>query len=161
MSFDVVLRNARVAMHACCQNGLLDIGIVDGRIAAMERSLSHDGPIYDVAGNLVVPGLVETHIHLDKTCILDRCTICEGNVQEAVRETARAKLAFTEDDIYARARRTLEKAIAGGTQHLRAHTEIDPRIGLKGLSGHQPTSTQLCLGYRLVAVCVPPGGADQ
>jgi cytosine/creatinine deaminase len=32
--------------------------------------------------------------------------------------------------VYARAQRTLQKAITGGTQFMRAHTEIDPRIGL-------------------------------
>lgn len=137
MSFDLVVQNARVggvdvATTDMSPPGLIDIGIADGRIVAIEPQLAHDGPIFDAGRQLVIPGLVETHIHLDKTCILDRCTICEGSVQEAIRETARAKLAFTEQDIYDRARRTLEKAIAGGTQYMRAHTEIDPRIGLKG-----------------------------
>jgi cytosine/creatinine deaminase len=49
-----------------------------------------------------------------------------------IESVAAAKLNFTEDDIYARARRTLEKAIVQGTTHLRAHVEVDPRIGLKG-----------------------------
>jgi cytosine/creatinine deaminase len=136
LSFDFVLRNARgVPWQTGTQperGAVTDIGIVNGLIAEIGPGLSHAGPSWDACGQLVVPGLVETHIHLDKTCILDRCTICEGSVQEAIRETARAKLAFTQEDIYARARRTLEKAIAGGTQHMRAHTEIDPRIGLKG-----------------------------
>ncbi len=134
MPFDLVLRNARIVKTEAGDgtSDLLDIGIANGRIAALNTRIDHDGPIYDAAGQLVIPGLVETHIHLDKTCILDRCPICEGSVQEAIRETARAKLSFTERDIYARARRTLEKAIAGGTQYMRAHTEIDPRIGLKG-----------------------------
>ena len=134
MSFDLVLKNARIGKTETggVASGLFDIGIANGRMAAIGARLDHDGPVYDCSSQLVIPGLVETHIHLDKTCILDRCTICEGNVQEAIRETARAKLAFTEEDIYARGRRTLEKAIAGGTQYMRAHTEIDPRIGLKG-----------------------------
>jgi cytosine/creatinine deaminase len=132
--FDLLIKNTRSASARAgvSVSELLDIGIADGRIVAIGPALAHDGAVYDARGQLVMPGLVETHIHLDKSCILDRCSICEGNVQEAIRETARAKLAFTEDDIYARARRTLEKAIAGGTQHMRAHTEIDPRIGLKG-----------------------------
>ena len=109
MTFDLVLRDARLAGAA---GGPIDIGICNGRIAAMAPNLPA-GRHNDSAGNnLVVPGLVETHIHLDKTCILDRCTICEGSLTEAIRETARAKRAFTEDDIYQRARRTLEKAIA-------------------------------------------------
>ena len=83
------------------------------------------------AVNTVLPGLVETHIHLDKSCIIDRCHIVEGTLQEAICETARAKAAFTEPDIETRARRTLEKAILAGTQFMRTHVEVDPRIGLK------------------------------
>ncbi len=127
MIFDLVLHGARLQGRADC----VDIGVRGGRIAAIEHSLPHAVRSENADGHLVVPGLVETHIHLDKTCILDRCSICEGTVAEAIRETARAKLAFTEEDIYVRARGTLEKAIAGGTQYMRAHTEIDPRIGLR------------------------------
>ena len=81
---------------------------------------------------LVAPGFVETHIHLDKSCIIDRCSIVEGTLQEAIAETARAKRAFTEEDIVARARRTLERAVLDGTMHMRTHVEVDPRVGLKG-----------------------------
>src|SRR6185295_15728671 len=37
----------------------------------------------------------------------------------------------TEDDIYARGKRTLEKAIVQGTTRMRTHVEVDPRVGLK------------------------------
>jgi cytosine/creatinine deaminase len=53
-------------------------------------------------------------------------------LQEAIESVAAAKLAFSEEDIYARGRRTLEKAIVQGTTRMRAHVEVDPRIGLKG-----------------------------
>ena len=157
MSFDFVVKNARGVTRQSHgpAAGLLDIGIAKGRIAVIGPALAHDGPVYDAGGQLVVPGLVETHIHLDKTCILDRCTICEGSVQEAIRETARAKLAFTEDDIYARARRTLEKAIASGTQHMRAHTEIDPRIGLKGYRAIRQLARDYAWAINL-SLCVFP-----
>ena len=42
------------------------------------------------------------------------------------------KRAFTEEDVYARGRRTLEKAILQGTMRMRTHVEVDPRIGLRG-----------------------------
>src|SRR6185295_17244352 len=45
-----------------------------------------------------------------------------------------AKRAFTEDDVYARGRRTLEKAIVHGTTRMRTHVEVDPRIGLKSFN---------------------------
>jgi cytosine deaminase len=132
MSFDTILRNGRIAGLG---HGPVDIGVRDGRIAAIGPKLetaASDGT-RDIAldRRLVIPGFVETHIHLDKSCISDRCACRTGTLKEAIETVAAAKLAFTEDDIYARARRTLEKAIVQGTTRMRTHVEVDPRIGLK------------------------------
>jgi cytosine deaminase len=131
MSFDTILRNGRIAgLHEP-----VDIGVRDGRIAAIAPGLESGatGATRDIAldGRLAIPGFVETHIHLDKSCISDRCACRTGTLQEAIETVAAAKLQFTEDDIYARARRTLEKAIVQGTTQMRTHVEVDPRIGLK------------------------------
>jgi cytosine deaminase len=132
MSFDTILRNGRIAgLH-----GPVDIGVRDGRIAAIGPKLEANAPDgtreFALDGRLVFPGFVETHIHLDKSCISDRCACRTGTLREAIETVAAAKLAFTEDDIYARAKRTLEKAIVQGTTRMRTHIEVDPRIGLKG-----------------------------
>lgn len=131
MTFDLVLRNARLAGKP---TEIIDIGIIGGAITAIAPSLVVSGDVEDINGQLVLPGLVETHIHLDKSCIIDRCRIVEGTLKEAISEAARAKAAFTETDIEARARRTLEKAILAGTQFMRTHVEVDPRIGLKSFN---------------------------
>ena len=89
-----------------------------------------DGPAQDLAGRLVTPGLVETHIHLDKSCLLGRCNCEQGTLDEAIAEVASAKKTFTEEDVYARARNTLEKSLKHGTTRMRTHVEVDPRIGL-------------------------------
>jgi cytosine deaminase len=129
MPLDLVLRNARIAGS---EDRPVDVGIRDGCIATIEPELASDGPGHQIGGRLVVPGFVETHIHLDKSCILDRCNIREGTLAEAFAQTAAAKRSFTEADIYARACRTLDKALVQGTTRMRTHVEIDPRIRLKG-----------------------------
>jgi cytosine/creatinine deaminase len=129
MGFDLVLQAARLPSDP---QSLVDIGVKHGRIAAIAPSLPEAVEIEPLNGALVVPGLVETHIHLDKSCILERCSIKVGSLQEAIAETARAKLTFTEADIAQRARSTLERAIAHGTMHMRTHVEVDPRVGLQG-----------------------------
>ncbi|HYS47848.1 MAG TPA: amidohydrolase family protein [Xanthobacteraceae bacterium] len=126
---DLILRNAHAFGHG---DAPLDIGVENGRIAALAPALAADGPAIDLDGRLVAPGLVETHIHLDKTCIIERCKSQEGTVAEAVAQTAAAKRTFTEEDIYTRARGTLEKCLAHGCMLMRTHVEIDPGIGLKG-----------------------------
>ena len=129
MALDFILRNAAIAGS---EPRTCDIGVASGRIAAISERIEADVPVEDVGGKLVIPGFVETHIHFDKSCILDRCKSREGTLAEAISEVAAAKRGFSEDDIYRRARRTLEKAIVQGTTRVRTHVEVDPRIGLKG-----------------------------
>jgi cytosine/creatinine deaminase len=126
---DLIIRNASIVGR---EGVRVDIGIDRGLVVALEPALAAQGRELDVGGRLVSPGLVETHIHLDKTRIIDRCTVVEGTVQEAVAQTAAAKRRFTEEDVYARARRTLDKCIMNGTMLMRTHVEIDPGIRFIG-----------------------------
>lgn len=127
MTFDLILRNAAIVDRS----SVADIGISTGRFTAIEAGLAADGaPEEDVKGRLVIPGFVETHIHLDKSCLLGRCNCEKGSLDEAIGEVARAKRGFTEEDVYARASQTLEKAIKNGTNRMRTHVEVDPRVGL-------------------------------
>jgi cytosine deaminase len=130
MPLDLILRRARLEHR----EPLLDIGIADGRIAEIAADIASDAPQEQLDGRLVIPGFVETHIHLDKSCILERCRNEKGTLEEAIAAVANAKRAFTEADIYARAQRTLEKAIVQGTTRMRTHVEVDPRVGLKGFN---------------------------
>jgi cytosine deaminase len=128
MSLDLILRQARIVGYG---DALLDIGVKDGRIAAIESHIAIDAAQEQLDGRLVIPGFVDTHIHLDKSCILDRCRSQHGTLEEAIAEVAAAKRVFTEDDVYTRGSRTLEKAIVQGTTRMRTHVEVDPRVGLR------------------------------
>lgn len=126
--FDLVIRNVRIE-----DNGALsDIAVRGGRIASLAPNLACEG-VDDVDGKgaFAFAGFVDSHVHLDKACILDRCRICEGTLAEAVRETARAKAGFDETDVYARAAHVVERAISHGTVRMRTFVEIDPRAGFR------------------------------
>jgi cytosine deaminase len=127
---DLIIRNAATLQGS--ELSVVDIGIVGTTIAAVSPALKADARELDAAGCLVIPGMIETHIHLDKTCILDRCRIEEGTVAEAVRETAAAKRGFTVEDVYARGKKTLERCITQGTMRMRTHVELDPGVGMTG-----------------------------
>ena len=133
---DLILRNARLADRD--DGSAVDIGIDKGRIAAIEPGLAADGREIDAGGRLVSPGFIETHIHLDKSCLLDRCKSDEGTLEEAIGEVARAKREFQPQDVRERAIRTLEKSILQGTTHMRTHLEVDPVVGLRSLEGILP-----------------------
>jgi cytosine/creatinine deaminase len=127
MNFDQIFRNVRIAGR---EGEAVDIGVHNGRFAAIEVRLDGEGPSEDLGGRLVVPGFCETHIHLDKSCLLGRCNCPKGTLDEAIAAVSAAKKEFTEEDVRSRASRTLEKAIVQGTQRMRTHVEVDPRIGL-------------------------------
>jgi cytosine deaminase len=150
---DLIIRNARLSQGD--ELRVVDIGVRGSTIAAIEQTLPAEAQELDAAGGLLVPGLIETHIHLDKTCILDRCRIEEGTVAEAVRETAAAKRNFTVEDVYARAKQTLQRCIAHGTMRMRTHVELDPGIGMIGFEA----ISQLARDYAWamdVELCVFP-----
>ena len=133
---DLILRNALIA--GAESEPPVDIGIEGGRIAAIEVGLAAEGEEIDVGGRLVSSGFIETHIHLDKSCLLDRCKSVEGTLEEAISEVAKVKQNFQPDDVRARAVKTLEKCILQGTTHMRTHLEVDPVVGLRSLDGIQP-----------------------
>lgn len=127
-AFDLIFRNALLRSSAAP----VDIGVKAGRIAAIEPKLTCEAVEIDLGGNLALPGFVDTHIHLDKACLLGRCGHNHSSVSEAIRAVAGMKKDFTVEDVYARGARVLERAIVNGTTRMRTHVEIDPRIGLRG-----------------------------
>lgn len=151
--FDLLFRNARLP-----EGGEpVEIGVAGGRFAAIGPSLGAEaGEVIDCGGRLVSPGFVETHIHLDKTCTIDRCE-CETArfPHRAMERTSAIKHSFTVEDVTSRASRTLEKCISHGATLMRTHVEVDPKVGLRGLEGVKA----LVDAYRWaidIEICVMP-----
>lgn len=129
---------------------LWDIGIEGGRIVAIAPTLSAvSKDIIDAQQNLVIPGLVDAHLHLDKALILERYPAVEGTFAEAMQGTLQVKRSFTEADIGARARQVLQQAIAFGMTLMRSHVEVDPAIGLTGLKALLPLRQEFAWGITL------------
>ncbi len=127
---DFVIRNVRIPGAA--DGRLVDIGFTKDRIAAIEPKLVADSPSYDAQGCLCCGGLVETHIHLDKSRIVDRCTPEPSrSAPDHMRRVQAVKPGFTVEDIYNRAKVTLENCIKQGTTRIRTHAEIDLPVGTK------------------------------
>src|SRR5690349_19998115 len=127
---DLIIPNARPSTRPA--GPVADIGIENGRIAAIAPALAADGRAYDAAGGLVCAGLIETHIHLDTTRIIDRCPPEETREVNPVKSVAPLKKTFTVEDTRMRAARTLEECILHGATRMRTQVEVDPGIGLRG-----------------------------
>ena len=111
MEFDLIFRRGRIAGR---EDQLVDLGVRSGRFAAVETSMAGTGPEVDLGGRLVVPGFVETHVHLDKSGIMDRCTCVRGTLEEAVASVAAAKRQFDEADVYERGAGHAREGAAAG-----------------------------------------------
>lgn len=125
---DLVLRHG--CIHGCRHGTTMDIGIRAERIVEIAPSIITDAPEIDLGGRLVCGGFIETHIHLDKACILGRCGHSES-LSHAIAKVSALKRDFTIEDIYARGQSVLEKALVQGTTRMRTHVEVDPRVGLR------------------------------
>jgi cytosine/creatinine deaminase len=150
---DLVIRNARLFDRP--SDGPLDIGVERGRIVAIERGISADAQVYDARGHLACPGLIETHIHLDKSRIIDRCAPQERSQLSPVKGVTPLKKSMSVDDVRTRAERTLEECIKHGTTRMRTQVEVDPGIGMRGFEGVQSLITD----YRWaidIEICVFP-----
>src|ERR1700733_10299181 len=123
---DLIIRNARLFDRSA-----VDIGVAGGKIVAVQAGLAASGPVYDAAGHLACAGLVETHIHLDKSRIIDRCPPEDGRNANAVPRGAAVKATFTEEDVYRRASTTLENCIGHGTTRVRTHVELDGGVEMR------------------------------
>ena len=148
---DLVLRNARIAGR---EDEEVDIGVSGGVIAAIEPGIASDAPVEDLAGRLVLPGFVESHVHLDKSCLLARCGHAP-TLAEAIAAVAAAKRDFTVEDVYERGRTTLEKSILQGTTRMRTHVEVDPRVGLRAFEAIRRLKADYAWAIDL-QVCVFP-----
>ena len=156
---DFIIRNARLAGRP--SDGPLDIGIERGRIVAIERSLRADTESYDAKGRLACPGLIETHIHLDKSRIIDRCAPQERAKLSPVFGVTPVKKHMTVEDVHARAAQTLEQCIVHGATHMRTQVEVDPRCRHARFRRRAGADRRIQVGDRHRDMRVPAGGIDQ
>jgi dihydroorotase len=65
-SYDLVIRGGRVIDPAQGLDGVLDVAVRDGRVAAVGAALSSGDAreVLEARGQLVLPGLIDTHAHV-------------------------------------------------------------------------------------------------
>jgi cytosine/creatinine deaminase len=126
---DLVVRNARLA--SAPEAPPVDIGVAGGKIVALGVGLQVEAPSYDADGRLTCAGLVETHIHLEKSRIADRCEPETGRLPMAMERVSAVKHTFTVEDAYRRAAASLEGCIKFGATRMRPHVELDGGVELR------------------------------
>jgi cytosine/creatinine deaminase len=146
------------------QTGQWDIAIADGYITeiAAAGGSTTDEQTLDAEGKLLIPGLVDPHIHLDKALLLTRYPAVEGTFTEALHQTLQAKAEYTITDIQTRAEKILQRAIAFGTTAMRTHVEVDPILQLKSITALGSLKQKYAWGINLqLAIFAQEGITNQ
>ncbi|MDF2958730.1 MAG: amidohydrolase [Paenibacillus sp.] len=81
----------------------------------------------DAEGKMLLPGFVDSHMHLDKSFSLTSVENISGTLEEAVRNYAAASPAFTKFEIKSRIMRSSMQALSFGTSHIRTHLDFNIR----------------------------------
>jgi cytosine deaminase len=150
---DLIVRHVRLANNPAAEP--VDVGIAGGDIVAIEKGLAAEAETYDAGGRLACGGLIETHIHLDKSRIIDRTPPETRRKISPMKQVTALKSGFTVEDVRARAERTLTDCILHGATRMRTQVEVDPAIALRGFEGVQ----SLIADYRWaidIEICVFP-----
>jgi cytosine deaminase len=123
-----IIRNVRLRGR----EGTADVAIEGELIAAIEASIEASGEReYDGGGNLLLPGLINAHQHLDKTMLGGMMRPNRSQtLQEAIYVTWDHKRGYTIEEIAERAVPVVEAAIVNGTTAMRAFADVDTIGGL-------------------------------
>lgn len=116
------------------QPGLYTLSFHDGLIAAIEPQ---SGPLtaapkdIDAGERLVIPPLVEPHIHLDATLTAGEPEWnMSGTLFEGIERWSQRKATITHEDTKCRAHSTIGLLRDHGIQHVRTHIDVtDPTLG--------------------------------
>lgn len=119
------------------RDGLFTVRWADGVFSAIEPQAApvpppvSDSEALDAHGKLLIPPLVEPHIHLDAALTAgEPHWNLSGTLFEGIEHWTERKALVTRDDTKSRAHRTIRMLAAHGIQHVRTHVDVtEPGLG--------------------------------
>ena len=130
---DLLIRNVRPMAGRTA-----DVLVRGGRITRIAPAIEPLAgvPVEDGAGDVLLPGLVEAHTHLDKTLIGLPWYVNEvgPNLLDKIdnERTSKRRLGI---DPYRQSARQVVQSSALGTTHFRTHVDVDTDHGMWGIEG--------------------------
>ncbi|OZI26225.1 cytosine deaminase [Bordetella genomosp. 9] len=109
----------------------IDIGIADGRIAAVQPRLQAEAArVVDAAGQLVSPPFVDAHFHMDSTLSYGLPRVNgSGTLLEGIALWGELKPLLSQEALVERALAYCDWAVAKGLLAIRSHVDVcDPRL---------------------------------
>ncbi|MGB0370342.1 MAG: cytosine deaminase [Opitutales bacterium] len=122
-SFDAALDPA-IEVDICVENTEIRAVCLAGDSAGCKADSVHD-----LGGQLLWPGMVDAHMHLDKAHTWNRAPNRRGEFWDAIELLSADKVNWTFDDVYRRASYTLECAWQHGVSAIRTHLDTGADFG--------------------------------
>ena len=108
----------------------LEVLIENGQITSIGRNLDSSYPTLDGMGGIMVPALVDPHVHLD--AVLTEgfpSPNRSGTLIEGIERWSQRKPYLTEQDIMDRAEEAIRWHMGHGVLHIRSHVDVcDPNL---------------------------------
>jgi len=124
------------------RDGRWQIGIDDGRIAAVSGETLSGAEEIDAAGGLVTESFANGHMHLDKVHTLDRIGDAAltaytsgdmGSALHSIELASAVKADYDRSWIAPNARRAVLEAVRYGVRHVLAFADVDTKARLEGV----------------------------
>ncbi|WP_431871709.1 amidohydrolase [Nocardiopsis eucommiae] len=133
-----------------------------GRITAIEESPGVGAPgeeVIDAAGRTVLPGLVNAHAHIDKT-LHGGPWVSAPQVETVAERVAHERRHRDTHGLPSReyVASLVEAMVVAGTTHLRTHTDVDPGVGLRGITAVAEVARRYEGVIDIQQVAFPQGG---
>ncbi|GAB2461651.1 amidohydrolase family protein [Comamonas humi] len=160
---DLLLQNVR-PFGGPLNGEACDVLVQQGRIAGIGPALAAPQGAERIAGQgqLLLPGLVEAHTHLDKTLWnLPWYRNEVGNQLIHRIENERAYRAQGGHDSAAQSLALAREFLAQGTTRIRSHADVDTEIGLRHVEGVLQTREAMAPWQEIQIVAFPQSGLLQ
>jgi cytosine/creatinine deaminase len=122
-SSPVLIEN--VIIPACVRGFSLDAGRFDidvqNRVVA-QITRAQAAP-ESIASGTLLPCLVDAHVHIDKTYVVDEVGAADGDLFKAIQLMGQHRARWTGADIQARMQRAVQEAYMHGTRAMRTHLD--------------------------------------
>jgi cytosine deaminase len=163
--YSLVIKNAKTREY---EGKLVDIGIKDGKIAAIAEKLDARGEReIDAAGKLVSPPFVDAHLHMCKVytflmigeeAIKHYHEMDMGTSEIAILVASKVKEKYHESWIYENAKKAALEAIDYGTLYIRAFVDTDTKAKLEGIKALLRVRDELKDKITIQVVAFPQDG---
>lgn len=119
-------------VHLPGRSSSVALGVAEGTITVLDGAARpHSRKMIDCARRLVLPALVEPHVHLDKAYLVREAGFNEdGTLATALQMMHDVKKRYSAENVHARIVESAQAYVSHGCGFLRCHVDVDDECGL-------------------------------